>query len=185
MIYISEASFSWQQHHSRLLRHCTALASTSKAQMPFPLKCVRCDHSAVSLRACYPEFIWLKWQVLCVEPAPLVVLFPCTKPAEQQQTEQTVAVWNWLVRSVGTSVSSRGFTVPAPKEDFSPGCLQRRYFHRLCSMGSLVQRRCEPSVWSRWLSWSGCDSRSLCLRCCSARDPPPEMCRHEGAVTLR
>lgn len=88
--------------------------------------------------------------------------------------------------SDGTSVSWRGSTIPAPKEDFPPTARSRGIFDSLCGMRSLCSVNVSPSVCRQWMSRSGCDIRSQCLRCCAALlGIRWLMYRQQGAVSLR
>lgn len=131
--------------------------------------------AAVSLRACYPEFIWLKWLVLCCETS---LYWLCCSPALSQPSSSRQSKQSpcgpGLSGSDGTSVSWKGSAIPALKEDFLPAVCSRGIF-TIFACRSFVQRKCERSLLRQWMSWSGCDKRSPCLWCCSAWDPPTDV----------
>lgn len=124
--------------------------------------------AAVSLRACYPEFIWLKWLVLCSEPASAGRTALCTKPA-QQQTEPTATVWTWLIRALMGLASPEGDLLFLHcRRIFSRLFAAEVFFTAFVAWGSLCSVNVEAVNELKWVWYTLSASVMLC---CSAGDP--------------
>lgn len=93
----------------------------------------------------------------CAQSQPLLVeLLSCTKPA-QQQAEQTVTVWTWLMGGGGltglTGLTSllKGIYYSCSGGGFSPGRLWKRYFFQAVQHEGLAQRNVEAVNELKWV----------------------------------